>query len=312
MYYLDFISNLKIIISSYSDIDSVNAYINSRIDLSVSNGSILECNKPSYFVYKNILTNSIDVVPADWLTIYMDNTIKYGMDDTLQYDRFQYNLQNEPDFIDLLKSIFSINYRKYKLHDDNVYPSERYYYDEFKFPNISHDDVGEILYTLKYEFNYLLNDSKISHNSVYVKSFDTFERIVYTLIKKVDHLYSMSNATLDVHYIWSNLFITTVRKYGIIHYPLKCDNAKFESLIDIYKTRIREEYVYRDQEHPKPKKVLSDLEKMLLFMGLQPKYNNKQLKKRFRKLAIRYHPDKHGGDSDKFIYLKQCYETLEL
>ena len=35
------------------------------------------------------------------------------------------------------------------------------------------------------------------------------------------------------------------------------------------------------------------------------------LKKRFRKLALEFHPDKHGGDGQKFIYLKNCYDVLK-
>ena len=70
-------------------------------------------------------------------------------------------------------------------------------------------------------------------------------------------------------------------------------------------------YNKKQQEKPKVTKPRTPRDDYILFMGLNSSFSRRQLKKKFRKLAIKFHPDKTGGDSKKFVYLKMCYDTLK-
>ena len=48
---------------------------------------------------------------------------------------------------------------------------------------------------------------------------------------------------------------------------------------------------------------------LLAFLGLPPDAEEESIKKRFRELAKKYHPD-HGGDKDKMIELIDAYDKL--
>ena len=45
-------------------------------------------------------------------------------------------------------------------------------------------------------------------------------------------------------------------------------------------------------------------------LGVSKQASNDELKKAYRKLALKYHPDKPGGDQAKFQELNEAYETL--
>jgi hypothetical protein len=49
--------------------------------------------------------------------------------------------------------------------------------------------------------------------------------------------------------------------------------------------------------------------RLLSLLGLPPTASQEDIRKRFRELARRYHPD-HGGDSRQFIELVDIYEHL--
>ena len=48
---------------------------------------------------------------------------------------------------------------------------------------------------------------------------------------------------------------------------------------------------------------------LLSLLGLAPGATTQDIKRRFRTLAKRYHPD-HGGESERFIELMDTYEKL--
>jgi hypothetical protein len=48
---------------------------------------------------------------------------------------------------------------------------------------------------------------------------------------------------------------------------------------------------------------------LLALLGLPPYVGIQEVKKRFRELAMRYHPD-HGGDAEKFIELMGVYAQI--
>ena len=47
-------------------------------------------------------------------------------------------------------------------------------------------------------------------------------------------------------------------------------------------------------------------------LDLKPGATPKQLKSAYRKMAVKTHPDKAGGSSEKFIKIKCCYDYLML
>lgn len=52
------------------------------------------------------------------------------------------------------------------------------------------------------------------------------------------------------------------------------------------------------------------LSKYYKLFGLPETATQADIKKRYRQLAMLYHPDKHGGDKRKFIEIKEAYEYL--
>ena len=46
-------------------------------------------------------------------------------------------------------------------------------------------------------------------------------------------------------------------------------------------------------------------------LGLQPGYSEKELKSAYRRLALRWHPDKQNGDRSRFMEIQEAYHQLE-
>jgi curved DNA-binding protein CbpA len=45
-------------------------------------------------------------------------------------------------------------------------------------------------------------------------------------------------------------------------------------------------------------------------LGLPSLVTRKEIKDRYRQLALRYHPDRHEGDAEKMEAINRAYETL--
>lgn len=55
----------------------------------------------------------------------------------------------------------------------------------------------------------------------------------------------------------------------------------------------------------------NDFQKAVEIFGIISTMSKKDIKKRYYKLSKKYHPDLNDGNSQKFLELKQAYETLQ-
>ena len=46
-------------------------------------------------------------------------------------------------------------------------------------------------------------------------------------------------------------------------------------------------------------------------LGVSKSASEDEIKKAFRKAAVKYHPDKEGGDEEKFKEVNEAYEVLK-
>jgi hypothetical protein len=109
--------------------------------------------------------------------------------------------------------------------------------------------------------------------------------------------------------VWDSFFSTKAQARLAVRYPLQ----RLSQLSREEQKQIFEEYFYwvyfrYYQENGLTADNLHDPQ-LLALLGLPAYAGLADIKKRFRELAKRHHPD-HGGDSEKFIELMQAYEKL--
>jgi hypothetical protein len=110
--------------------------------------------------------------------------------------------------------------------------------------------------------------------------------------------------------LWDVFFSTRAENDASVRYPLsRLLNMGREELKGVF-----EEYFYRIyfQNYKENGLAMADVHdpQLLSLLGLPPHAGLQDIKKQFRELAKRYHPD-HGGDSAKFIELVEIYEQLK-
>lgn len=110
--------------------------------------------------------------------------------------------------------------------------------------------------------------------------------------------------------LWDVFFSTRVDNDVSVKYPLgRLLKMGRQELKEVF-----EEYFYRIyfQNYKENGLAMADVHdpQLLSLLGLPPYAGTQDIKKRFRELAKRYHPD-HGGDSAKFIELVEIYEQLK-
>lgn len=109
--------------------------------------------------------------------------------------------------------------------------------------------------------------------------------------------------------VWDVFFSTNPYdervKYPLGHL-LSLNRDTFKAVIDDYFYRVYFEH-YQDRGGFSRADIYdADL---LAILGLPPHAGSEEVKKRFRELAKRYHPDR-GGDKEQFIALMAAYEKL--
>lgn len=108
--------------------------------------------------------------------------------------------------------------------------------------------------------------------------------------------------------VW-DVFFSTKPQDNHVKFPLKrlvaMSEGEYKNVIDEYFMRV---YF---QSYKENGLLVSDVydAQLLEILGLPPYAGYQDVKKRFRELAMRYHPDV-GGNSEKFIELMEIYEQI--
>src|SRR5262249_9197885 len=110
--------------------------------------------------------------------------------------------------------------------------------------------------------------------------------------------------------VWDAFFSTKAEddasvKYSLNHL-LKMSHEEMKAIFEEYFYRV---YFQNYQENGMTMADVYDPQ-LLSLLGLPAYASMKEVKSRFRQLAMCYHPDR-GGDSAKFIELVEIYEKLK-
>jgi len=109
--------------------------------------------------------------------------------------------------------------------------------------------------------------------------------------------------------VWDEFFSTRETHDPGVRYPL----SALAGMSRQERKEVYGEYFYRVyfQKYRESGVTLSDVydPNLLSLLGLSPSAGFQDIKRRFRELAKRYHPD-HGGDSAQFIEMMEIYERL--
>jgi hypothetical protein len=113
----------------------------------------------------------------------------------------------------------------------------------------------------------------------------------------------------EAQLVWDILFSTKTQCTTDVKYPFgylsSLDRQTFKTIVDEFFYRV---YFQNFREHGLSRAEVYDPQ-LLSLLGLPPYASSADIKKRFRELAKRYHPDL-GGDSEKFIALVEVYDRL--
>lgn len=130
-------------------------------------------------------------------------------------------------------------------------------------------------------------------------------------LKKLETTIRFNNRTLTgrEQFVWDKFFSTKKDGDTSIKYNMKLllsmDRERIKEVFDEFFYHVYFQY-YRENGI-----TLKDLydPKLLSMLGLSQGAAMEDIKKRFRELALKYHPDK-GGDSEKFIEILDVYKKL--
>ncbi|MFW6121372.1 MAG: J domain-containing protein [Petrotogales bacterium] len=175
-----------------------------------------------------------------------------------------------------------------------------YWFDrKYDFKNFNPNRVMGLIEDLKIDFKIDISDAK---------TFDKTKNIVFNLLQKVAYFGNVSNGKVPCSNIWKILFTSVVLE------NVKMNKDK--SFFDLYYFFDNKDRWYKkksgNEEHiNKKKKDTTNFEEYITFMGLERGFNSKQLKRRYRILCLKYHPDKPGGSVEAFNRLQFVRRQLE-
>lgn len=130
-------------------------------------------------------------------------------------------------------------------------------------------------------------------------------------LKKLEKTIRFNNRVLTgrEQFVWDKFFSTKTNASTSIKYNMKqllaMDRERIKEVYDEFFYHVYFQYY---TENGITSKDLYD-PNLLSMLGLYEWSTMEDIKKRFRELALKYHPDK-GGDSEKFIKILDAYKKL--
>ena len=180
-----------------------------------------------------------------------------------------------------------------------------YYATKYHFPNYSESDNFNLIEDLKKEFTFCYVTS-MGQNK-FAPDFHDFKSCVYKIINILSYLKAVSLGRFNPDLIWRTVFNQKIIICGMRYGAEYCGD-KFMNLANNFSGNAKTNNT--KQEEIKQENNPSLIDEALRFMELSEKYTTNELTRSFRKLCIKYHPDK-GGSQEKFVLLMYYKKILE-
>ncbi len=164
-------------------------------------------------------------------------------------------------------------------------------------------DIGR--YTVKYKFKEmsnndyisLINDLKEEYNIGVSKKINK-DIIVETIASTLILFSTYSSRKLNIKYIFTEF----------LKYVASMNNNKVSEECNKQYNRVKK--IYEDCCIIENIIDINPYINEITFMELNDNFSEEELISAFKKLSLKYHPDKQGGSSDNFIKLTKCKEVL--
>ncbi|MFW6121370.1 MAG: J domain-containing protein [Petrotogales bacterium] len=137
------------------------------------------------------------------------------------------------------------------------------------------------------------------------KSFKQVQTLVFNLLQKISYFGNVSNGVVPCSHIWKVLFTEVFIE------NVKQKDKSFYDLYYFFDDRNKWFRAKENKEKVKKSQTRQDIQEYLEYMGLSKGFTDKQLKRRYRILCLKYHPDKLGGSSEEFNRLQFIRRELE-
>lgn len=136
-------------------------------------------------------------------------------------------------------------------------------------------------------------------------NFQHIQRIIFNLLQKIVYFGNVSGGKLPCSHIWKILFTETFIE------NVKQKDKSFYDLYYFFDDRTKWFRKKDKSEEIKSDNLLKDVSDHLKFMGLEEGFTGKELKRRYRILCLKFHPDKPGGSIEEFNRLQSIRRELE-
>ena len=136
-----------------------------------------------------------------------------------------------------------------------------------------------------------------------VRGFKAIQQLVFNSLQKISWMGNVSRGRLDCSFVWKILFTNV--------FVEKVPN-KDKSFFDLYYFFDDRQKWYREtEERINTQRSQKDISEYLVYMGLSENFTAKELKRRYRILCLKYHPDKPTGSAEEFNKLQDIRMELE-